>query len=1189
MTSSKKAGKSSSFKRADPPEEPAEDPKKEETTPPAGVPPKKKKKTVPEVDPAKKDSGNAREAAAALFDDEELAEMGKPADEPAESAEPAAEPMKETKEEPVTEPVEGTSEEPGSAEGSTGDTSEESESAEEPVAGPVGEDEKKDSTTTDEAKGISPEKTEEARQKFFENEEAKKYRNEAFLPMDDWWEKHGDESFISREEAREWVKKKAEEYAKGKMAGEMEDIDPEEIEGWFTDIDEAAKQWYDDAVANGMDPEEAKKKAWEEGANIVNERDTFGREKDELVMDPQKNKERVEKFTGILDGAGSFINGLGKVGEYINKGLDIAKGVLGAMLNPSPLGLNEAQTILAATAETMNVADELVKGVVAKGNEKIGQHIVNNMTASMGKIIHDNFNGKDLSQMTPQELDQFTDQLTKEWQPFLDRLDMIGADNPAGAQLAQKFKSTFDLIGKQAKANKFSARQEKRLAEQEIRARKKTIEQMKTATIEQLIEAARTQHQDLLQTDLKAAKTMEMIDYLFGKNAIDTPPDKYMYNTWYDKDLYIESVDANGNKIRVPTPMAAKRMIDHIKDMKESNTPEYVQNAALYEQLAEDLLEKNVRIKESLLDDTSRAKVNLKVKEDAPALERIVGLKDLSQRNYIMKQGLAGAVLAGNVPIKAVDEIYNAASDDAIEYWKLSQQRPLTQDEENAYTIAKNTQDAMLSIKKAYAFRQSIMNAVKKKGDQPYVDRYGNQKIDSVTGEPLTYAQVFDESYINQQVNKFMTAFEHELESVPMEYNHPSIAANGGVVPRVKNILGPLRDPLALGTAIEIQNEMDLPDIIGDPTSPFYKRIGMRDILKGVHELDQSMQSGSKDIQTAINRVNGQVLAFHTNTLKLLKDMRADNAVSMGALQGTLNGMADGIGAIYDLLDNDPNGDMRLQQYVIDPMIEKFKDAFIEAAKANPAMSGDFSAFVDKLDEIKKAIENGDPNTAKLLEEFKDNANRVSRENKENAQSIVDAIKDVAGGLSGAGRPLPKGFDLSNGVGPAWDAAYESSRDPKDWPSDPDKYWKRFDDLMGLLANSKGGSTEARLVNMACQAYINGIFGNIVQDRNGLYATSAIQQNDGGALVPTLSVELDERGVPFTRDKNGVKEPLMYRMPDGSLKMLDKDSYQTMLKGLHKMLNTRGLWEVNTGKDVGSKEDIQKVMRIAINLANANQ
>lgn len=1069
----------------------------------------------------------------------------------------------------------------GGAEGeSSGESAEEgdSEPAEE------GEEKKDDNTTTDEAKDITPEKTEEARQRFFQNEEAKKYRNEAFRPMDDWWEKHGDESFISKEEAREWVKKKAEEYAKGKMAGDMDDIDPEEIEEWFNNIDEAAKQWYDDAVANGMDPEEAKKKAWEEGANIVDERDTFGREKDELVKDPQKNKERAEKFTSVLDGAGSFINGLGKVGEYINKGLDIAKGVLGAMLNPSPFGLNEAQTMLTATAEAMNVADELVKGFVAKGNEKIGQHIVNNMTASMGKIIHDNFRDKDLSQMTPQELDRFTDQLTKEWQPFLDRLDMIGADNPAGAQLAQKFKSTFDLVGKQAKANKFSARQEKRLAEQEVRARKKTIEQMKTATIEQLIEAARTQHQDLLQADPKAAKVMEMVDHLFGKNAIDTPPDQYSYNTWYDQKLYTESIDANGNLTRVPTPMAANALIKHIKDMKESNDPEYVQNAAMYDQIYDDLLKKNTVIKEGLLDDASLAKLNNKVNESQPALQRVIGLRDLSQRNYIKKQGLAGAVLAGNVPVKVVDDVYNAASADSRKYWLLSQQRPLTKEEQNAFTIAKNTQDAMLSIKRAYAFRQSIMNAVKKKGDQPYIGKDGNPKIDPVTGEELTYAQVFDENYINQQVNRFMSVFEHELQSVPMEYNHPSITANGGVVPRVKNVT---RLPSVLGVAIDIQNEMDLPDIIGDPTKPFYKRIGMRDILGGIHELDQSMQSGSKDVQTAVNRVNGQVLAFHTNALKLLKDMRADDATQHAALMGTLGAMADGIGSIYDLLDNDPNGEMRLQTNVIDPMIEKFKDAFIEAAKANPAMSGDFTAIVDKLDEIKKAIENGDPNAAKLLDEFRNSADRVSRENRENTQDIVDAVRETGGGVpqGRTARTPPSWFSASYGAGPSWDEKYGPSRDPKDWPSDPVQYWGRYNDLMAVLENTPADDvTRQRLVNMACQAYINGTFGNIVDNGDGTYSLGSIQQRNGGALAPSMSITLDPNGVPKFNGKT-----LQYRTANGDLVDFDAQTYQQMLSGLHNMLNVRGLWQVNTGKDAGSEADMQRVMRIAINLANANQ
>jgi Cobalamin biosynthesis protein CobT (nicotinate-mononucleotide:5, 6-dimethylbenzimidazole phosphoribosyltransferase) len=1070
------------------------------------------------------------------------------------------------------------------AESDEGEEEPAKETAEKPAEETVDAEKGKEGTTTDEAKDVTPEKVEEARQRFFEKEEAKKYRNEAFLAMDDWWDKHGDESFISKEEAREWVKSKAEEYAKGKMAGDMEDIDPEEIEEWFSNVDKAAKQWYDDAVDEGMDPAEAKKKAWEEGAKVVEEMDEFESDKKELTGDPERNKERSEKFISVLNGAGDFINGLGKVGEYINKGLDIAKGVLGAMLNPSPLGLNEAQTMLTATAEAMNVADELVKGFVAKGNEKIGKHIVNNMTASMGKIIHDNFGDKDLSQMTPQELDQFTDQLTREWQPFLNRLDMIGADNPAGAQLAEKFKSTFGLIEKQAKKNRFNAGQEKKRAQEDIRHEKRAMEQMKAATIEELIDAAREQHKNLQQADPKAAKTMEMVDYLFGKNAIDTPPDQYSYNTWYDQKLYTESIDANGNLTRVPTPMATNAMIKHIKDMKESNNPEYVQNAALYDQIYDDLLKKNTVIKEGLLDDASLAKLNNKVNESQPALQRIVGLKDLSQRNYIKKQGLAGAILAGNVPIKVADDIYNAASEDARKYYLLSQQRPLTQEEQNAYTIAKNTQDAMLSIKRAHAFRQSIMNAVKKKGNQPYVDKNGNQKIDPITGDPLTYAEVFDESYINQQVNKFMSIFEHELKDVPMEYNHPSIAANGGNVPRVKNIM---RLPSVLGVAIDIQNEMDLPDIIGDPTKPFYKRIGMRDILGSIHELDQSMQSGSKDVQTAVNRVNGQVLAFHTNALKLLKDMKADDATYRAAMIDTLGAMADGIGSIYDLLDNDPNGDMRLQQNVIDPMIEKFKDAFIEAAKANPAMSGGFSAFVDKLDEIKKAIENGDPNTAKLLEEFKDNANKVSRENKENTQNIVDAVRETGGGGApqSAARIPPSWFDASYGAGPSWDDKYGPSRDPRDWPSDPVQYWNRYNDLMAVLENTPADDvTRARLVNMACQAYINGTFGNIVDNGDGTYSLSGGKQRDGNSLTPSMSIMLDKNGVPKF---NG--NTLQYRAADGSLKEFDANTYQQMLAGLHNMLNVRGLWQVNTGKDAGSEADMQRVMRVAINLANANQ
>ena len=1151
MTSSKKTRKSSSFKKAVP-EEPEEDPKKKPTDPPKT----EEAATCPETD-ASGDS-DAREMAASLLDDDD---NGQPAEE--ETSE------EETSEEETAE--EGPAEEPTEDEGQ-----------------PAEEEKKKKKfngeTTTDEAKDVTPEKTEEARQKFFKDEEAKKHRNDAFRAMDDWWEKHGDESFVSKEEAREWVKKKAEEYAEKKMAGEdVEDITAEDIEEQFSRIDKAAKEWYDDAVADGMDPEEAKKKAWEEGAKIVDEADEYEVAKDELTKDPAKNKERSDKFLGVLNASASFIGTLGKAGEYINKGLDIAKGVLSAMLNPSPLGLNEAQTMLTATAEAMNVADELVKGFVAKGNEKIGQNIVNNMTASMGKLIQDKFGGKDLSQMTPQELSDFANELGKEWAPVLNRLDtVIGADNPAGAKIAQKFKDAFGMIESQAKTNKFNARIEKRTAEEEIKARKRTMEQMKENTISNLIEDARNQRLSFLSSDPKAAKIMELVDYKFGKNAVDTSPDEYRYNTWYDPKLYTETIDANGQKTRVPTPMAANAIMKHIKDMKESNTPEYVQNAALYDSIYDDLLEKNTVIKEGLLDDAALAKLRHKVKDTDPPMKRIIGLKDVTQREFIKKQGLAGAVLSGNVPVKVVKDIYNAASQDSQKFWLLSQQRPLTQDEQNAYTIAKNTQDAMLSIMKANKLREAMLNAVKKKGNQPFLDKNGQQKIDPITGDPLTYAEVFDEDYINQQVNKFMEIFQHELGDVAMEYNHPSIAANGGVVPRMKNIT---RLPSVLGTAIKIQDEMGLPDIIGDPTKPFYKKIGMRDILGGIHDLDQSIQDGSKDIQTAVNRVNGQVLAFHTNTSKLLKEMKADNETHRAALMGTLGAMADGIGAVYDLLDNDPNGEMRLQKNVIDPMIDKFKDAFIDAAKANPAMAGDFTAIVDKLDEIKKAVERGDPNAAKLLDDFRDYAATSSRENKENTQDIVDAIRENGGGAGtpGATRTPPSWFNSSYGAGPSWDAQYGPSRDPKDWPSDPKQYWDRYGELMAVLENTPlGEDTRASLAQMAAKAYINGTFGIIGSD-NGKLGLSAVTQRDGNALTPTLKVKIDKNGVPKINGKT-----LKYRLPDGTVKEFDGATYQKMLEGLNKMYGSRGRWHVNTGADAGTEADMQRVMAIAITLANSN-
>ena len=1068
-------------------------------------------------------------------------------------------------------------------------------------------------------------------------------RNKKFRDDYEWAINHG----WTGEKARKWAMDRAEAYADDETRTESFDkyleeatnngMSEEEAKKWAQDkvdgdkrhlrelADEAYDEYEKEALAKGMDPEEAKQWALEKSEEDAEKQVDYELHKDEyLAMDRAASQRRVEMFSNLYKDAADALSGIGKAGEYINKGLDIAKGILHTMLYPSPLGINETQTAISAAAESLNVANDLVQDLSQKVGEKVGKSIVNNMTISMGKIIGDNvLKGKNIEDMSAEELEYFTKQLDKAWQPFLDRLDMIGADNPAGAMLAEKFKKTYGMIQFAAKNKKKEAMISKKKFEQTIRRKMRERKEKAEDKREEIVEGLREKYKDA-SVDPQTKLFWDLAEQVSGKyprglkGEIVAPDGSSLATfswlldptlTYYDPDL----------DDYAPTPRLAGKVLDMIDGIKASMPDMYARHKDDYDAVERDMM----RYQAGPKVESQRAKVNAATEywldgyrepdEMSPA-DRVTRFMELGDKDYAQTRLIGGKI--------SLDKNYLARLDQEcmrtrVHFSAEKAKRPLTVREQNQLNAAINTQNLIRSIGRMQALKKQIEDKTfTMRGAQRFEKNPdGTDKIDPATGEKIPvlddlgrptydsyaipdnkkgdYVRVIDRAIEKAIENTAIVDADYDAVSpiaIVDQFSDPTKGMYAAALWVQRDIQWDHPDPARPNYKVK---KADFPDVVGDPEGPYAQRVGNMDFIKKMNELwtgkfkDKNgnivtrnygdvMFEGLSAINKHTKKIEGLVKGLQGITNGTRKDLngRVTPAIvnSISATANMVRVANDSISALPEEFVNSLEGE---------ESIKKIKGAFKEAIEAYKGILGNGGI----PDDLKNKIEAG----INTLEEINNKLGK-DLDLDERLRDVINGLykyNDGAGGGGGeGGKRTPPGWldGATYSTAIAWNANMDSI---DRWS--PDTYWDNYNTLLAVLENMPDDGTREYMEKLGRDAYIRGMIGEIYpvgKDENGntTYAIrSATQKGEGDAngsvLVPKLGVKITDKMVIGPDGKR-----LSLDLGDGKgERYVTPAQFQLILDKLYKSQhggenNTMGAWRVDKGKDAMSKEGLKKLM-----------
>lgn len=916
----------------------------------------------------------------------------------------------------------------------------------------------------------------------------------------------------------------------------------------------------------------------------------------EVSHDPQAAKARAEVLQKSLDWLGGAVNAVGAIGEYANKGLDIMRGVLNGMLYPSPLGLNEAQTMISTTAEAFNLATELVENMTKKGEEMMGKKVVKQMAETMGSVINAHFNGKDPSRMTPQELDEYTDRLTQAWAPFVSRLEMIGAGNPVGRAIADKFLNTFGQIKTQAKGNKENLRLQKKKHEQQIRDMKREVEELKFNTKEDVINYTRNYHNDLYNPqsgryDQQAALGLELLNEHAGHDSSGLPyelthdangnsiVDDNYYAVLLDKKYYM--YDPYSRKFKM-TPQAAQIVAKRIAGMRASEDQAYMSDPKKYDDLFKDLTSYTVRTNELINDARSEQKFDQHMEGAATPIQRVIAAKTLSDRNYIRKQIALGHTLAEIFPEKDRESIRTAAGADVRKYEAILSQRPLTQAERNAYNIAKNTQDLVAFIDDVEKFKAQVKILRDKEGDAEWINpKTGQPKFNPQTNQNFKNSEIYNYDVIDKALNDIDRLMEEQILSVPLDYSHMN--ANGDVQrTHIMQVSNGQSDSVRQ-RLLDIQSLFPGVDAIKDPASYYRDRIGMGDITAAVY---QAMNT-NEDNMTYFAFVVDQGLKTIDSDIKAF-DAKSESRDTQ--LIGILSGISGEVSGLSKMLANNPGADTQKIVDAIDGAKDTISNGLAELAKRVGGENEDLGKKLDALksvgEEALKALKDGDPNAKQLAQKFVQMSDAIVVKLDDETISRLGTGGGPQPPPAGEKRAMPSWYDNNMNAGAAeqWYSNMINTRgisdphNPASWPAD--QYWDIQNDLLALIENTDNERDRAILRNTAQTAFRNGMFGQIgkqvVNGEERYYVA-----NPEGSVKPLVNLVI----------KNGkIDPPFHYINSKGETVELTADNYNEILGRMYAMNQNATASRLDSqnnldlSKDATSRAGGEKYMRALIKL-----
>lgn len=905
------------------------------------------------------------------------------------------------------------------------------------------------------------------------------------------------------------------------------------------------------------------------------------REKHEAEMNtPEAIQKRMERTTTLFNGIKSFASGLGKAAEGINKGLDLVGTVLKGMLNPSPLGFNEAQTMISATSEAFSLADELVQGVVKKGNEAIGKRIVNNMGASMGRLINENFGGRNINDMTPAELDRFADQLAEEWQPFINRLEIIGTNNPAGAALAEKFKTTFESIKNQGKTNKDNLRWAKKDKEMRIRAERRFQTELKEDKIKDLLSDVRATYMEFAGPVLPSGKPNPYYDpakhdpkkELFwnianrvtGKDtnilpgwATDpnTPPEYRYFAFAFDPALMQDGV---------PTKTLANKVRQDIAQLMKNNPAEYNAHKKEYDELFSEMNAIVAQTKFDVQMGEAAARYGYAVpgqrgsyadEGSAAPMTNVIDRVTLSKKDYRLNPD---NFIAGRFPRDKAQEVYNTASKACQDLFAIKNRTP---EQERMYVLAKNTMDAAEAVMRIDMMEKQLRKITTMwDKNQPLTNADGSPKLDNL-GRQMYASVEFPDSLKNGYVNRMREALAKQIANTAFEVDDIPDGEDPNNF-RSRFVTSAPGQNEMYDELLKIQRELrdttEFPNMIGDPEVPYARRVGTMELIGAMNRLGNEMMDENLSNTVAVIRnlhkvgeglgvidPNGNVVSQFTDNLRQIKDITresrdllrnlGDRIPDEGARQKFISDLTNEISAMMgkqlEML-KDPKITASLSETdrrKLDALASiggELNDTLTQLSDPNRFPSGDSLIGIDnKLERIVQMMERGN-----------DGSPQPPAEEEQPDESMGEW-------------KAPEWYDRNKIVSAA--LAWENMHGGiEDWPSD--QYAKNFTDLMGLIKHmGKADNTKPQLQSVARKALVRYLVGSVVIDPDtGEYKSEPIRQRgEKDPMQPTLWVDGDKLMnnwgpvmIPDDKSPNGQREAT-------------KDDYQNFLKGLYAIQN----------------------------------
>lgn len=1041
-------------------------------------------------------------------------------------------------------------------------------------------------------------------------------------------DKKAEERMEAEAERKKWIEDAVAEERK-KAAMEKRQFDPKEAEERFAkEYDEQKEKEAQNAANEGLDEMEQKRRnkvrdekfreLMEGGMDRKTALDRANKMADKQMAEEKRQREieerntpearakRAERYQGLLNGVKAFTNTLGKAAEGINKGLDLMGTMLHGMLNPSPLGLSEAQTMVATTADAFGLADELVSSIVKKGEEAIGKRITNNMAASMGDIINKNFGGKNIDDMTPEELDVFTEQLSAAWAPFINRLEVIGSKNPAGAALAKKFMDTFNSISQTAKGNKQEATINKKRYQQQIRDTQNYMKEYTKDVEDQVIANNRARYQKIANPTLpdgspnpnyseKDKIMWDLANLMYGKEANNTTgpngEDVRKFGWLLDpKLMYYDKL----NDRYVPTPQMAKRLLTQIEHIKTTSPDVYQNNKDEYDELAKEMAGTIAAVKDETQTEEGLAKYDYHMAGAQTPLETIRAQMTLTDRKALKQMLDSGENIGDRIPEKVLTELGKAAGKSVQYYYNLerskaAQGQTLTQEEQNMYTIARNTQDFVYTVQTIRKMEAQI------------------DKIDTVrdlSKEPIGTDELGRPIY---PTRTFLPDEKARLKNILEEALTRAAASTDLEMSDIANGVADRRHFLRVGddlfeTAVAVQNELkdsaDFPNIIGDPSRAYMNRVGGMDYIRAMNNNTNDIYSiidrlgiVTKGMSDTVDKISGDI---SNNMPVLMNDLASVNSIISNTAQFIENGLAD---KVADSIE----AKKFVGKFVnaMDNVIKKRLDE-LDFSGVPPEVAQNVKDILTAQQDVLKEIQNGNPAAIEQLTKIQTSIENLGVKMEQASQAQItdrgaqaDKIVDAMGqpAAKPAKRSPPSWYDPNDLSALAqWvNKGHSGSPMPKDWPTGD--YWNRYSELMSLIDNVPDSDrSKGALMDIARKAYIRGVFGHItsVPGKVRKYTQMPETNSDGGTLVPQINVDHAINGVMY--DNKGQKIQILDA--DGNATDLTEKDWDDFMDGLFKIQG--GLSDVPTSalqmdsrKDRPSKEDHQRFMGTLLGLIRA--